>query len=571
MQARVRPFVVLLSGTVVAFAVYAALAWVAHSTWPKLPRQGLEHRPFIVSRDPDNPLVVRRGAPHVVPQLYADARLTCSVELPADYDLDIVVRRVEPVIGDRGRFESYHGRFVVLRLSGTSGDLGALGDGPVLRSRTQALFEHFESPGLPLRAGQQATVSIEARGSTVTANVAGRGGYAIEADDPYGAFAFVARPRLPAGEIVTASELPPVVIRELRIDLLDPPDVDPLSNSMMFGLAALGLGFAVAVASGLVRSLAAALCLLGGAGLGASVLTASLQVGAFPTTWGTVLLSLWAAPVAMAVLVPRAMIRTVTLGLVASGVLFEIGLQREFPRLEASVDRRLDAWFGQKSGGAAFDALAERTRLRRRGYVGPVPNREGTRRVAFLGGALLFESAPEFAFDLAPYACHLASAGDRKIEALAFPTALGDCVQQFRLFRRYYTEPPPDLLVVGVAESDALAADARQPAWTVGIDDEPPRRPWSLAFSLLADALGQRSAAVDLAATARMFDELADVAASRQIPVLVLDNPALPEDWRSAVRAAAENHRFAVIHGVLGSSPKEGAAVLAATIARRIE
>ena len=129
MQARVRPFVVLLSGTVVAFAVYAALAWVAHSTQPKLPGQGLERRPFIVSRDPDNPLIVRRGAPHVVPQLYADTRLTCSVELPADYDLDIVVRRVEPVIGDRGRFEAHHGRFVVLRLSGTAGDLGALGDG----------------------------------------------------------------------------------------------------------------------------------------------------------------------------------------------------------------------------------------------------------------------------------------------------------------------------------------------------------------------------------------------------------------------------------------------------------
>lgn len=85
----------------------AAALWFADGRAPRA--EPLQEHPFVLATSEDKPLGITAAVPLILPYDFGDCDVLANVEVPADGELDVVFRRVEPA--------GAHGRFGVLRLS----------------------------------------------------------------------------------------------------------------------------------------------------------------------------------------------------------------------------------------------------------------------------------------------------------------------------------------------------------------------------------------------------------------------------------------------------------------------
>ena len=360
-----------------------------------------------------------------LPQILGDFDLLATVELPDNGELDLVFRMVEPRPHE-GSVESFHARFTLLRMSTRA-------EGPPYRTRSEALFADDLSGGVRLRAGQPASIRLEVRGRRARANVAGRWFPWLETTDDHGSVAFVAR-----GGTTSISYL---VIQ---------PQKTPSAG------AAWGWG-------ALIAALAATLVLLGGAvpwrvtvacgvvvplggWLAHVVLFTHLLPWAAATTGGALLGGLWTLPVALA-LSCRFRWWAAAAAVLVAPVLLEFAARAERPRLAPLDDPRLTLYFGPDSGPAPFHALARRLRSRTRVHTLGEPSS----RVMFLGGAAIFEASPDLGNQVGLLVeAALRRTVGRDVASIIVATPLANALQQLLMFRRFYLDYAPRVVVFGV-------------------------------------------------------------------------------------------------------------------------
>lgn len=533
----------------------------------------IEAHPFVLGREGGEPLTVTRDQPLNLPNVYADARLTATVELPPGTDLDVLARKVRPVLRG-GDTPLYHARFVGVRISAGT----AAGDGSPARTRSELLFDRRGELGAALTPGVPATLTLEARGNEVSASIAGQGPWTVHATDPFGSFAMLLHERDPVPG-TTPADAPAMVIRDLRIDPIGPTRIVPagIGRFGVWGaMLALGLLVSVVVARAAagksitvwaVRSTLGAAALAAGAWVGHTVVLGALLPDTVVTTTGFVAALACGAPLAIAF----AGLRGTTLAVGAAvAVAFgagalEFSAHREAPRLLPLEDPRMDAWFGFGSAAAPFDALAERVHTRR-GNVGPRPTPpvQPGHRIAFLGGGETFEMAPDLAYDLGAFATHLVGQQlGTRYEALPMPTLFGNAVQQLRLFRTFYADHSVGLIVLAIPPLDAEAVDEPRPAWDIDPDlGAAPLGSWLL--DRLRTAMRRPVPALDRAGLERLLDETDQLAQELGVNVLVLDDVRLPDGWREVLRERATDARWSLAGAeVLRSSPEAAARGLA--------
>ncbi|MEY4674619.1 MAG: hypothetical protein RL148_2403 [Planctomycetota bacterium] len=417
--------------------------WRAADALPPEPRSGelsLATSPFVVNRKPGEEARVLPEQWLRIVGLYGDFDLQCEVELGDGAELDLAVRHVEPRIrgGERLPFSS---RFAVLRLS-------TLAAGRPWLTREEALFG-APSGGVPLEAGAPATVWVKARGTTLTANVAGRVLEPFEVVDDHGDLVLVARGA-------------PCLLRSLRIDPVGRTEVPrPFAACILTGLV-LGwvsarrrvgwfrLGFAAASA------------------LGTSELVRALVFGAVPphvTPAATVLwtVALAGAPLAAAaVWFGRRWYAVWSLAAVAALLATAWPASLDASRLRLREPALVDAVFGPAAGAAPLEALAGMLR-------GPFelhPARTVAPRVAVLGGTLALTGGTLRDEDhLEPLLQGaLRAAGNKDVEVVSLPTVDGWLPQQWTMFRRFHADQPLVALVL-VAGPDEAAMVRGSAQW----------------------------------------------------------------------------------------------------------
>jgi hypothetical protein len=585
-------------GVVLALVPAAVMLWLtARAAETTTPHAVPDRRPFILGRsEDDDPLRVTRQTPIDLPMVYGDVRLTCTVEMSPDTELDLLARHVRPVLRGTADMPLFHGRFVGARMTARS-RVGREEPIVAMRSREDLLFGIADESaiGVPLAPGFPATVTIETRGRTVRAEIAGRGPWEIEAQDEVGAFAFVLHERRADPD---PAWRPSAIVRDLRIEPLG----DATSRSPLWRLptlvvlgAAVLLGFACrsrgeGLVSALARGVLVTACLAGGVFVGGAFLRAALLPELGPTPLGFALaIGAGLVPTALIVGTPgswggdlvrgRRLLRGAgrVLGLVVVAtvgvfVMLEASARQNRHALRVLEDPRVDAWFGFDSGAATFDALAGRVATRR-GIVGPELQEPRARRVVFLGGGGIFESAPDRAFDLGAFAVHRANERreavgfEHPLEAFVVPTLYGNAAQQVRMLERFYLEVLPDLVVLAVPAGDAIPVDEPRPAYETTEASRPPT-PQSLVLEVLRHLGREPVPALDEASLQRTLDRLDELASRSGGDVLLLDQPGLPSSWRNALRARAEVEGWGYAEGVLDAEPTTAADRLADAMLR---
>lgn len=360
-----------------------------------------------------------------LPRWHADFDLHCDLELGEHTELDFVLRQVEPrQFGIE--LPQFHGRFAVLRLSGAA-------DGPAFLDREAAL-ERIGQGGLRLAPGVLATVSVQARGRMVRANVAGRWTPWQRTDDVHGMTTLIAR----GG---------PAVVHRLTIQNYGLPGAWRWHAGFWIALGALaGLFQALVVRAG--GQFAAAAGTLATAWLLGAVLPG------LPLAWPE--LPAMAAALAVATLVGL----LVAPGLGRARPLVALALVLLAPHLGALLPAktpRLDALFGPQSGAMPSEALAQRVR-------GPfavhVP--DGKAPVVFLlGGQQLYDRGGPAEHVEALLVGELRGRRRGPVEVPCLPTVDGFGPQQWSLFERFYRGYRPAVLVFGVGRDELALAGGR--------------------------------------------------------------------------------------------------------------
>jgi hypothetical protein len=163
----------------------ALAGWFVAGVVPEALRQPyLDPHDFHLARSKDD---VKRITPSLwwfEPRRYGDFDLLMDIELGENVDLDVVLRQVEPWFVDE-QLPAFQGRFGVLRISSRQ-------RGPGWHTREQALRTP-DSGGIEIAAGLPATVTIEARGRVLRANVAGHKLPPFVVDDSFGMFTLLTR------------------------------------------------------------------------------------------------------------------------------------------------------------------------------------------------------------------------------------------------------------------------------------------------------------------------------------------------------------------------------------------
>ena len=369
-----------------------------------------------------------------LPQLWGDFDLQMDLELGEGAEVDVLLRQVEPRFVDEVMVP-FTGRFSTLRISSE-------GDGPGWRSREAALFGP-RGGGVGVEPGRPATVWIEARGATLTANVSGKRQATLEADDVYGMFTVLVR----GGD---------AVIHGLRIDARP---IAGLWRWQKWAWIAAGAAAALLVAAAAsLLSERPPLGVAGGALLGVTVvLCRGVELPLlFPDV--AVMVSMLAGATVVAVLVAALRGRAslvATLPLAVALLALGIGPQwfagHVARSLGQSASAEVDAVFGADSGEQPSKALGQLVRTPR----AIVDREKRGRRVFLLGGEWLYNrAAPSDQIGL-QLGAKLRAAFGPGAEALSLPTVEAYSAQQWRLFDGFYQGFEPDVLVFGVGATDA--------------------------------------------------------------------------------------------------------------------
>ena len=424
--------IVLLAGSTGALA-----AWLAVSSGAAVsPPDG---RDFTLTRSADDPLKI---TPSRDEQLLAkhlgDFNLRTTVELGDGAELDLLFRKVEP---RDPRVAQFHGRFQLLRLSTTV-------EGEPYRNREDSLFGDLRG-GVKIAAGVPATILLEGRGRHVRANVAGRWFPWVETVDSRGSLAFIAHDGI-------------ALVRYLKITALDSPWRFPgwLILAVISAMAAL---LSLRVGCSFVKTAVVfALSLPVGGMIGEACLFSYLLPESQPSMIAVLLASGCGLPLAC-VLSSRRFRVTTCIGAALLGlVLLEVAARSERPRL--IEDPRFDAHFGSQSGPAAYDAFAGRVN----GSVREVHYASGVAdRVMFLGGQVMFlPGGPDFrnverhlGFKVTTA---LEQALGRKVDGIVMPTVFSNTMQQLAVFRRFYLDFAPRVLVFGVSRYEHEAVEPQR-------------------------------------------------------------------------------------------------------------
>jgi hypothetical protein len=519
----------------------------------------LETREFFLTREASDPLRVEESKPLQLLQAYADFDLFATVELHEDSELDFVLRRVEPRIQERpvtvaGAARStveeivpFHGRFTVLRLSTRA-------EGPPYRTREDALFADDLTGGVKLQAGLPASVLIEARGRRMRANVAGRWLPWCETIDDHGSTAAIVR----GG---------PALVRYLKITPRDAGfSVPPWAIGALLAL----LAAALALARGATvwrTALAFALALPAGAWIAARVLFVHLLPWAAPEAAGLLAGALLGLPLAVA-FAACSRLPGLVLAIVAAPLLLAGAAQCEQRRLQPLDDPRLDLHFGPKSGPAPFEALARRVRSGDgiHTLADPEP------RIVFLGGASLFEADP----DLAAQVGFGTTAAVRRetgktANGIVLATPSGNALQQLLLFRRFYLDFAPRVVVFGVTSAEGAGQRRMRVRVSRDLIERGELRPSPCALYELwrRRAGGDQPVATpeDLEQT---LGEVEALCRERGIPLLLVTEQDLAGPMRAVVERFAAAHALPFLGDVLTSSGEPVIDALAAGIAARL-
>ncbi|MCK5943105.1 MAG: hypothetical protein KAI24_14090, partial [Planctomycetes bacterium] len=153
-------------------------------------RRDVVTQPFHLSRVVE----VTESSWFFLPQLWGDFDLNMDLELSAGAEVDVLLRQVEPRFVDEVQLP-FTGRFAALRITADDPGREPADEQQAergWRTREQALFGS-RGDGVRLAPGRPATIWIEGRGATLTANVGGKRQEPFEADDVYGMLAVLVR------------------------------------------------------------------------------------------------------------------------------------------------------------------------------------------------------------------------------------------------------------------------------------------------------------------------------------------------------------------------------------------
>ena len=374
-----------------------------------------------------------------LPQLWGDFDLQMDVELGADAEVDVLLRQVEPRLVEEV-LQPFAGRFAALRISTD-------GDGAGWRTREQALLGPRGS-GVGVEPGRVATVWIEARGRTLTANVGGKRQPSFEADDVYGMLTVLVR----GGD---------AVVHRLEIDAR--PVAAAWRWSRITWLCCGLLAAALVAAAGALLTRARRFVVAGGALLGVAVaLSRPVELPLlFPDLAGMVALLAAAAAAAIAVVALRGRAQTVAAVIVAAGV---AALWARPAFVSATVGRavglpssaEVDAVFGPDAGEQLSKALGQLVRMP--GAI--VPRQKRGKRAFLLGGEWLYNRGEPGEHVGLQLGALLRGAFGPGADAPSLPTVDGYSAQQWRLFDGFYQGFAPDVVVFGIGDGE----DARRPA-----------------------------------------------------------------------------------------------------------
>lgn len=392
-------------------------------------RREVVTQPFHLSRVVD----VTEGHWFFLPQLWGDFDLQMDLELGKGAEVDVLLRQVEPRLIDELQLP-FAGRFSALRIS-------TEGDGPGWRTRDEALFGE-PGGGVGVEPGLQATVWIEARGGTLTANVGGKRQATFEAEDVYGMFTVLAR----GGKAVIH-----------RLDIASRPVADlwlwQRGTWVALGTAASLLMAAFVGLLSRQRPFAVA----GGSMLG---LTAVLAQGVemdlmFPDLSGMAVLLGGPAAVGVVVAVLRGRVLQFATVVVAAAVTMiwwagdhvRPAVQRA---LGAGDTAAVDAAFGPESGEQPSKALGQLVRMPN-GLLDP---QKRGKRAFLLGGEWLYNRGEPGEHVGLQLGGMLGAAFGAGADAPSLPTIDGHSDQQWRMFDGFYQGFTPDVLVFGVGVTE---------------------------------------------------------------------------------------------------------------------
>ena len=464
-----------------------------------------------------------------LPQLLGDFDLLATVELPDHGELDLVFRMVEPRL-DGGDIEPFHARFTLLRLSAET-------EGPPYRTREEALFSDDMSGGVRLRAGQPASIRVEARGERLRANVAGRWLPWVETTDDHGAIAFVAR-----GGASRVSYL-----------VVEPRTRPAETASWLWGGLIAAVGAAIAIARG-----AAALSVLVswvlilplGGWLAHQLVFAHVLPWVVPTPTGALLGGLWMLPLALSSARRRwvGVIGAAVLGV----VMLEAAARVERPRLTPFEDQRLTLHFGPESGPAPFHALSQRLRSRTRVHTLDEP----ARRVVFLGGGSIFEASPDFSDHVGlRVEAGLRQRFGRDVSAIIFATPLSNALQQLLLFRRFYLGFDPDVVVFGLTGMESVAGQKQRARALLELTEAPASAGAPIVLWELADRLvGGDQPVATPADVAQTLADLGQLCRDREIPLVLVTEPSVDPAMIDVARRFSEEFDVPLLLDVVDQS-----------------
>lgn len=406
------------------------VGWLVGAIVPAAIRDGaleLRRQPYQANWEAE-PFVIDDSRRLDVPWQFADFDLQMDVELGAGTSLDLVARRVEPrMIGSR--FEQFHGRFTALRLSAGRG-------GEPWFTRDRLLLGGGTAAGADLAPGITATVWVEGRGRTLTANIAGKKLPPFASADTYGAFTFIAH----GGT---------AVLKNISIVSCGQPDAWLWSSWtwLAFGLLAGVLVRAVGLVAGHGALLQGVLLLLP---VG-TVAGWRLEVAPLWHPWPSVLWLLLGTAVCAGLAGRRRWSLPMIAAVIALG-----WLSPSLERDEADID----ALFGPKAGSALAEAHAQLVR-------GPFMIHDvspAEARVFLLGGQLVYGMHGSTQHLEALLAGDLRVASGKRVDVPCLPTVDGHPTQQWAMFERFYRGYAPNVIVFAVAgEEGSVVTEAGVP------------------------------------------------------------------------------------------------------------
>ena len=501
-----------LVGTLVVWSIYPG----------DPPRPRIYSQVWQITNEEGTPIRPERSLD--LPIRFGDYDLNCVVELPEDAELDLVFRKVEH--WGQTDLPLFHARFAVLRMSSKASDMVSE---PAFLSREQALFSD-SGGGIQIAAGEPgASLSLECRGRVVRGNVNGIDLPAMTLPDDFGNMALVVR----GGT---------ALVREFHVM----PWQVPVAGLPWWPGAATGVVVAFLLAlfgASFGRTMFGLSCGLLGMGVGRLAGLDDLLPAVRVDPDAVSLAAACCMPLAFAVGLPLARAATritamVLLGGLGGFACLEGAARLEFPRYEQMADDRLDLFFGPESGTAPYDAVSRMLRCEFQSHTYLAEGYD----VLLLGGKQFFDNYDPNNIDSNVGALlssllkgRVVGGVSKQARVAAVPTELSHVYQQYLLFRDFYQDYRPKVVVMGVTAEEAEAV-LHLPARQVIAAAQAESPGISALFHLRARA--NRGTAVlqspkDLVST---LGELAQTCRESNSTLILALDAALPQDYVQAVQ-----------------------------------